>query len=67
MSKWNFQIVVINTLDNLAKKELPISTLASTFKKNVEIVAIIIADAYYLAYWLKKAQIFAFSIKDLEF
>ena len=43
------------------------STLALVFRKDVEYIAIIDANAYYLACYLKKAQIFAISIRDLEF
>ena len=58
---------MINTLSNMGKKKLPISTLAPIFEKDVEDVAMIDADAYHLVYWLKRAQIFAISIRKLEF
>ena len=67
MDKQNYKTVVINTLGNLSKKELPTSTLATTFRKNVEDVAMIGADAYCLVCQLKGAQVFAILIRDLEF
>ena len=67
MDKQNSKTVVINTFSNLGKEKLPTSTLAPTFRKNVEDIAMIDANAYFLAYQLKKAQVFAISIRDLEF
>ena len=67
MGKQNFKTAIINTLGNSGKKELPISTLAPTFGKDIEDVAIIGADAYRLACQLKGAQVFAISMRDLEF
>ena len=55
IGKPNSKIVVINTLGNSNKEELPTPTLASTFGKDVEDVAIIGADAYCLACKLKGA------------
>ena len=49
MGKQNSKTVVINTLGNSGKKELPTSTLAPTFGKDIEDVAMIGADAYRLA------------------
>ena len=67
MGKENFKTIVINTIGNLGKEELSISILAPTFEKNVENIPMIDADAYRLAYQLKKAQVFAIFIRDLEF
>ena len=46
---------------------MPTSILAPTFEKNVKDIAMISADAYCLACQLKSAQVFAISIRDLEF
>ena len=46
---------------------MPTSILAPTFRKEIEDIIIIGADEYYLGCQLKKAQVFAISIKDLEF
>ena len=46
---------------------MPTLTLAATFEKDIKDIVMIYADAYYLAYQLKKAQVFAISIRDLEF
>ena len=67
MEKQSFKIVVINIFGNLGKKELSNSTLALTFGKNIEDIAIIGANVYCLACQLKKTQVFAISIRDLEF
>ena len=67
MGKQNSKIVIINTLGNLGKKKLPTLTLASIFRKDVKDDAMIDADVYHLACQLKRAQVFAISIKDLEF
>ena len=67
ISKQNSKTVVINTLNNSGKKEWPTLILVQVFGKDVEDVAIMGADAYHLACQLKGAQVFAISIKDLEF
>ena len=46
---------------------MPTSILAPTFGKDVEDIAIIDADACHLACQLKGAQVFAISIRALEF
>ena len=67
IEKQYLKTVVINTFGNSGKKELHTSTLAPTFEKNVEEVAIIGADAYRLACQLTRAQVFAIFIRGLEF
>ena len=67
MEKQNSKTVVINTFGNSDKEKLLTSTLAPTFEKNVEEVAMIGADAYRLTCQLKGAQVFAIFIRDLEF
>lgn len=67
MSKQNFEIVVMNTFDNMGKAKLLILTLVLTFRKNIKDIAMIDGDAYHLAWRLKKAQVFAISMRDLEF
>lgn len=57
---------MINFLEILVEKELTISTLAVSFRKDVIDIAIIGSDAYCLACQLKKAQVFAVSMKNLE-
>ena len=59
---------IINSLDSLDKKELPVS-IPATIKlepkaKDIDI-AMIGADAYCIAYCLKKAQVFAVSMRDI--
>ena len=53
IDKQNSKTVVINNIGNLDKKELPNSSIAPIFEKNVKDVAIIGADAYSLTYKLK--------------
>ena len=67
IGKQNFKTVDINTLGNSGKEKLPTSTLAPIFRKNVEDVAMIGPDAYHLPQQLKRAQVFAILIRDLEF
>ena len=67
IGKQNSKTVVINTLGNSSKEELAILLLAPTFRKNVEDVVMIDADAYCLACQLKRAQVFAISIRVLKF
>ena len=55
IGKQNSKTVVINTLDNLGKEELPTLILVLTFEKNIEDIAIIDANAYCLACQLKEA------------
>ena len=67
IEKQNSKTVIINTLGNSGKEELPTSILAPTFQKDVKDVAIIGVDAYCLACQLKGVQVFAISIRDIEF
>ena len=67
IGKQNSKIVIFNTFGNSGKEELPTSTLATIFEQDVENVAMIDADAYRLACQLKRAQVFAILMKDLEF
>ena len=70
MAKSNNKIVVISILDNSEKKSLLISTpeimISILSTKEVDI-AMISANAYSTACKLKKARVFAVSIKDLEY
>ena len=50
IGKQNSKIVIINIFGNLSKKKLLTSILALIFEKNVEDIAIIDANAYYLVY-----------------
>lgn len=59
--------VIINSLNNLNKDDLPILILISIFHKSFIDITIINANAYYTTYKLKKAQVFTVFIKDLEF
>ena len=61
------KIVTISSIDNLDKKNLPISIPTPTFDKSVVDVVIIGADTYHVACKLKGAQVFAVSIMNLEF
>ena len=67
MGKQKPKTVVISSLDNSHKEDSPISILAPILGTDVVHVAIIGADAYRLACKLKGAQVFAVSMKDLEF
>ena len=67
MGKQNSKTIVINIFGNLGKKKLPILLLAPIFRKHVKDVVMIVANAYCLACQLKRAWIFANSIKNLEF
>lgn len=49
------------------KENLLISTLISTHNKSIVNVILIDVDAYCTAYKLKRAQVFAISMKELEF
>lgn len=52
----------------MGKKDFKsISTFISTFNTDIVNVVIIDVDIYSLAWKLKKAQVFAVSIKNLEF
>lgn len=67
ISKQKLKIVVISSLDNLDKEDFKlISTLISIFGTNIFDIVIIDADTHYLACKLKRAQVFAVSIRDLE-
>ena len=61
---------IISNLDSLKKKESPVSILATVKSnrkaKNTDI-AMIGADAYRTAYCLKRAQVFAISIRDIQY
>lgn len=46
---------------------MTVSTLAPTLSTDIIDIAIISADAYYLAYKFKRAQVLAVSIKNLKF
>lgn len=68
MNKQKSKTIVISSFDNLDKKNLLILIFISTLDKSVINIVIIGADAYcYIAYKLKKDQIFAIFIKNLEF
>ena len=70
MAKSNYKTVVISTLDNSRKEDLPISILEtkiSTFGNKKGNIIKIDADAYWIAWKLKKAQICAVSMRDLEY
>ena len=61
------KIVAISSMDNLGKKDLPISIPIPVLDKSVVDVAMIGADAYCTTCKLKEAQVFALSLRDLEF
>ena len=54
-------------MDNLGKEDLPISIPIPTLDKSLVDVAMIDADAYRAICNLKRAQVFAISMRDLEF
>ena len=61
------KIIAISSMDNLSKENLPISTFIPIHDKSVVDIVIIGADIYHAAYMLKGAQVFAVSMRDLEF
>ncbi len=68
IDKQKSKTIVISSFDNLDKKDLLILIFISTLDKSVINIVIIGADAYcHIAYKLKKGQIFAVFIRDLEF
>ena len=61
------KIVAISSIDNLGKKNLLILSSMPIFDKGVVDVVIIDTDAYYIVCILKNAQVFAISMRELEF
>lgn len=49
------------------KKDFPILTLALIFNKSIINIAMINLDAYYMPFKIKRVQVFAVSMRDLEF
>ena len=70
IEKTTSRIPIINNWHNSNKKELQLSipeTIISKPKvKNIDI-AMIDADAYCAAYYLKKASLFTLSIRDIQY
>ena len=67
MDKRKPETIVISSLDNSGIEGLPIPTQVSTLGTNKVDVAMIGADAYRAACKLKGAQVFAVSMRDLEY
>ena len=67
MDKRKPETVVISSLDNSSIEGLPILILASTLNTKKVDVAMIDADAFRAACELKGAQVFAVSMRDLEY
>ena len=67
MDKQKPKTIVISSLDNSGIEGLPIPTQVSTLGTNKVDVAMIGADAYRAACKLKGAQVFAVSMRDLEY
>lgn len=67
MNKQKLKIVVISFFDNSGIKNLLILILTSILDTKKVSIAIIDIDAYCAIYKLKRAQVFAMSIKDLEY
>ncbi len=67
MQKQKSETVVVSLLDNSGKKDMPIPPQTPPLSTKKVDVAMIDADAYRTACRLKKAQIFAVSMKDLEY
>ena len=61
------KMIAIRSLNNLDKIDLLISILTLTLDISVVNVAMIGANAYYATCKLKQAQVFAASMRDLEF
>lgn len=61
------KMVGISSILNLGKKILLIWIFILKYDENVIIIAMIDANAYFIASKLKKAQVFAVFIKDLKF
>lgn len=67
MDKQKFEIIVISFLNNSSIKSLPILIYISIFGTKKVNVAIIGTDIYSITCKLKEAQVFAISIRDLEY
>ena len=67
MQKQKPETVVISSLDNSGKKDMPIPTRAPALGTKEVDVAMIGADAYRAACRLRGAQVFAVSMRDLEY
>ena len=67
LQKQKLKTVVISLLDNSVKKDLPIPSQTSTLGTKKIDVAMIDVDAYYAACRLKEAQVFAVSMRNLEY
>lgn len=61
------KLVGISSIFNINKQVLPISILTSKLDKSVINITIIGANVYYVASKLKRAQVFAVSVGNLEF
>ena len=67
MDKRKPETIVISSLDNSGIEGLPTLTRVSTLGTNKVDIAMIGADAYCTTCKLKRAQIFAVSMRDLEY
>lgn len=70
MAKLNHKIIVISILNNSKKKGLPIlipETKISILNTKEVYVVIIDADTYRTTCKLKKARVFAISMRNLEY
>ncbi len=67
MQKQNSETVVVSLLDNFGKKDMLIPPRTSPLSIKKVDIAMIGADAYRTACRLKRAQVFAVSMRDLEY
>lgn len=62
--------IIISSLNSFDKKKLPISILAIkklNFKAKNANITMVKANQYYIVCYLKKAQVFAISIKNIQY
>lgn len=70
MVKSNYKIIIISILNNFRKKNQPIlilETKLSIFGTKKTVITIIDTNTYQTTYKLNEAQVFAISIRDLEY
>lgn len=67
MGKLKPKTIIINTLNHSKKERLLILTPETILATKEVNVTMIDMDTYYIACKLKRAQVFAISMKDLEY
>lgn len=67
IGKYKLKIIIISFFDNLNKKNKLLLIPKSILNKNIIKTIIISTNIYYIAYKLKKAQVFIIFIRNPEF